>query len=146
MWNSALQGGVSITQVPFWELSKFTGSMMNGRCRLVILVDSVSSEHEMIKERDKREKVSTLGLTLAHACNVTKIWMVYDRLDDDVDFVNVSAHEFGHALGLRHVESKHSIMYDFYDFERPAGCITLEDALELCSHYDCMPSRVKNCG
>lgn len=145
MWNYALHDGLKIEEIPPWEISDKTGLTINGRCQPVVLFDVIDSSVKLIKERDASEKVSTLGLTFTHTCSVTKIFLVQDRLKEEEDFIIIAAHEFGHALGLRHVTSERSIMHDSYSALENAGCVTREDARELCNHYECRVSKVRHC-
>lgn len=146
MWSFALHDGIIIEEIPPWEMIDKMGRKIDGRCQPVILFDVVKSTSKIIKDRDTETKVTTLGLTRFRSCSVTKVWLVEDRLKDEDDFVNIAAHEFGHALGLDHVSSPRAIMHNLYNFGDNAGCITKDDARELCNHYECRVPKVRHCG
>lgn len=53
----------------------------------------------------------------------------------------VAAHEFGHALGLKHSTDPESVMYPNYRFRRAADLLSREDVANInalyskCEHY-----------
>jgi hypothetical protein len=145
MWKKALHNEMLIQEIPPWEIADKVGTLINDRCQPVVLFDVVTSSDQIIKNEDAKNNVTTLGLTITQNCDVTKVWLVKDRLINDNDFIVIAVHEFGHVLGLKHVKSKKAIMHRFYYSADSDGCITFEDAQELCSHYDCRPNKVVHC-
>lgn len=47
----------------------------------------------------------------------------------------VAAHEFGHALGLKHSTNPESLMYPTYKSSRPANILSREDVANINALY-----------
>jgi hypothetical protein len=76
-----------------------------------------------------------------------RVFLVYDYLIAAGIFRAVTIHEFGHSLGLSHVESPQAIMYahaSSKDANYPA-CITQADLSEFCRVNSCGTVKMYSC-
>lgn len=76
-----------------------------------------------------------------------RMYMVMDRLQDPHDCRLTGIHEFGHVLGLPHIEGpgmEGAIMYPYTIHERSA-CLKKEDLMLFCFVNDCGKVQMKPC-
>lgn len=80
-----------------------------------------------IKKWDAANKLSLLGIK--ETSTFTKVWLVSDKFETGHDEVITAAHEFGHVLGIGHVDDVLSTMNASYDVRQT--CITDKDIVAL---------------
>ncbi len=144
-WNTALYGGIAWSEIPNTtdSLAMSMGRRFRGQCQDVIVFDVVDDTDPRIAQRDasfktdEHPEIKTLGLTSRSECSLTFVWLVAPRLSNSRDFINVAAHEFGHALGLSHVKDETSLMNELYYSNVVKNCVTRSDVVELCENVGC---------
>jgi len=73
---------------------------------------------------------------------IINIIIVSDRLKTKEIYVSVVLHEIGHALGLRHMLTKFTIMYPTLDYA--SYHLTKEDMSQFCDIYNCNVNQLKS--
>ena len=149
IWSDALGGGITYHEIPNTanDLKMAAGHRFLGTCSRVILYDIVKADDQRIVDEDKEkenEHKQTIGLTYERPCGITLVLLVPERLKSHQDVVETAAHEFGHALGLDHVDSEGAIMHKTHS-EKTKGCLLPDDAEELCDNLHCLVDDVKLC-
>jgi predicted Zn-dependent protease len=100
----------------------------------------VTSLEPRVKEYDKDGLL--LGLAISDRFEPTQLWLVIDRLYSSEDVKMVSAHEFGHALGIGHVSTGVNVMSPRY---AGSTCLTEEDMSAFCDVYGCSVQQMVYC-
>lgn len=129
------------------HLTKFTNSKVsfNLHIDLVPLQDvnyienkliKIHSSSDIIKNSDENIKGTTLGLCFHNTDGTKHIYLVYDRLKDDITFKCTTMHEYGHHIYLDHTEGK-SIMNRHIDSNIMFP--TRIDAIEYANKFECSP-------
>lgn len=137
-WMIASNGLVKIEIVPTtWKsISENIGISQNlSTCNLVVVVNLGLPFDQIAIDADVGDPI--LGLTHRRPCSYTTIWLYEPELTSTRSWEIVSAHEFGHALGLSHINDSHSVMNEFYSDHKVLGCLTKNDMKEFCREYDC---------
>lgn len=146
-WDQALRGGVLLVQVPGTEVINFVGRRMGGWCQPTIIFDVIDSKNDLVVELDKKKEpgYKNVGSSIVSQCGLTQTFFVDDRLTDIVKFTDVAAHEFGHGMGLDHVDDARGIMFKHHGKNRGRSCLTKADAIELCENLRCKTDTVRYC-
>jgi len=98
----------------------------------------VDASHPSIAASDEKlEASTTLGLCEYMANDTKRLYLVIERLQDDIGFRTTTIHEFGHFIGLDHT-SKPSIMYKHNN--RNVLYPTHKDAIELAHKWGQLPN------
>lgn len=115
----------------------------DGTQRLVVMFHKAHSSADWVKSWDnsKMLKGQLLGLCVgSHLVDRMSTWLVMDRLTDERSQIWTSAHEFGHALGLSHVNDGVSLMSPFYSWKIDQQ--TGHDMVEFCKVWGCDVSQI----
>lgn len=102
-----------------------------------VLFRRATSGDDWVKKWDADHKPKTLlGLCQGDSLKeLTWLWLVENRLTTERAETIIAAHEFGHALGLDHIEDKASTMSEFYNTS--VQCLTVKDLQAFCKKHDC---------
>jgi len=135
MWEQATNGAV-ITHII--GISRPHSDNVLVRDIVVIFKKTTSDEPNVKTWDDQMKPTMLLGLASYEETNPSELtlvtaWIVTDRLINEQYGVWISAHEFGHALGLHHIDDTHSIMSPV---RSEATWLTEKDAREFCVRYD----------
>lgn len=138
LWERATRGRI-ITHVLTYDLSTETnvGTGVDGVEERAVLFRRASSGDEWVKDWDENHKQKILlGLCQGDSMRETAwLWLVEDRLVSSRSQVMIAAHEFGHAIGLKHVNDNRSVMSEFY--APSVNCLTVHDIEEFCLKHNC---------
>jgi hypothetical protein len=138
LWETATHGLLT------WQLKHYDESikpvssfgLKNGVIERSVLFKRVLSHEGWVKNWDRENHNTLLGLRESKSSSdVAVLWLVEDRLKTDTSEMIIAAHEFGHALGIDHVQDISSVMSEFY-----AGFvtgITSHDLTAFLKRYDC---------
>lgn len=103
-----------------------------------------SSLDDWVLEWDAKTKRFLLGQCRPSGPSSFELWIVSDRLSNSQTFMNTAAHEFAHALGVKHTDDKTSIMSSLQPGKPP--CLTEHDLDVLCDAIGCWSkSLTKEC-
>jgi hypothetical protein len=147
IWVKASRGLYTVEYVPLkWSsISNNKGDVLaSQRCKDVIVFEMLTSFDEIVMKHDKRKNQTTLGIGSHDECDISRAGIVADRIHSDHVFKMVAAHEFGHAMGLDHVDTRGSIMFHSIN-KNTKPCVQLDDAAEFCSHLLCRPEELAYC-
>ncbi len=135
MWDKATRGMITWRIMPFngYDTPAPDSDVLH---RLSVVFRRTTSDVAWVKEWDKGNKNVLYGL-----CRGNEVWLVQDRLKSRVVKTIIAAHEFGHALGLSHVEDKASVMSQFY--RTSIMCLTAGDLREFCDRYMCIDDDIE---
>lgn len=104
----------------------------------VVIINKSYSYDDWIKQKDSQfdnKNTVTLGYFIGSPVNShANIWLVSDRLTNDLARTIVAAHELGHSLDLWHVTDERSIMSALFNDNR---CLTIHDLEAFCSKHFC---------
>lgn len=144
MWERATSGLV------IWHLVPFTkdkpppapsGESDGVEHRSVMFRRAVSDD-QWVKDWDAEHKKTLLGLCQGNSLKETAwLWLVENRLTTPLSETIIAAHEFGHALGIDHIEDKASVMSEFYN--RETNCLTTHDLQAFCKKHGCSTEGLK---
>lgn len=102
----------------------------------------VTSIESAIKEQTG-EKIVLAGYTNS-SCQVKWILIVADRIETEDVYVEVTVHEMGHMLGLRHVTLQEmTCMYPSLEYS--TKCVTQLDTEQFCNIWKCDPEKMIPC-
>lgn len=92
----------------------------------------VSAEHPAIVESDSRLELDTIGLCEWMDNDTKRLYLVCDRINNDITLRTTAVHELGHFIGLGHTpmpsimhKSNNSVLYPTY-----------KDALEVSKRWN----------
>lgn len=108
--------------------------------RSVLFRRAVSTDEWVVKwDAEHAPKKTLLGLCQGNSLKeVTWLWLVENRLTSADSETIIAAHEFGHAIGLDHIEHKASVMSEFYN--TTTKCLSQADMEEFCKKHGCNPA------
>ncbi len=141
MWERATAGMVTWTAhvIGKDELpNELPQLQLDGSQKLVVVFHKGHSSDDWVKHWDANSKTGSKLLGMCFGDFMTErtgVWLVMDRLKSDFSQVWTAAHEFGHALGLKHVADKSSMMSEFYNWTVKGQ--TLHDMHEFCTVWGC---------
>jgi hypothetical protein len=131
LWEQATNGAVithfvGITHLPV--SNPFTHD-------IVVIFKPITSDDPVVKPWDDKMAPGWLiGLADPdEAPDAITVSLVIDRLPDEQHEVWISAHEFGHTLGLHHIDDWDSIMNKMFNQTKFPSRL---DINEFCTHYD----------
>lgn len=140
-WNVSTNGNFAFEIIPpDWDIIKgFVGKKLpNGRCYDVIGINMITPFHQRVAALDKRNNKRILGYAVRNECSSSPIKIITFRINNNQQMVWVTMHELGHAIGLKHVYSKKSLMYKFRNDEnKETSCIKKQDMQQLCLKLGC---------
>lgn len=112
---------------------------LDGSRLLVVVFHKAKSDDDWVKRWDdnkKAEGIKLLGMCFGdYNTERSGAWLVIDRLTNNNSQTWVAAHEFGHALGLKHVKDPASMMSEFYNYTVQNE--TIHDIVEFCNVWKC---------
>lgn len=138
MWERATSGLV------VWHLIAYDPShpppspdgRVDGVEHRSVLFRRASSGDEWVKKWDADNKKTLLGLCQGNSLKeLTWLWLVENRLTTETAETIIAAHEFGHAIGLDHIDDKASTMSEYYN--TAVKCLTEHDLQEFCKKHGC---------
>lgn len=143
LWERATSGMVS------WHVFPISGDDLpsespkrndDGTQTLVVVFRRALSTDQWVVDYDAKQNDGThlLGMLFGHsgyANDYTIAAIVADRQSSDRMETWTMSHEFGHALGLHHIEDMGSIMSAYYNFNVKAP--TKHDLTEFCKVWGC---------
>jgi hypothetical protein len=107
--------------------------------RAVLFRRAVSTDEWVVKWDEDHKPKTLLGLCQGNSLEeLTWLWLVENRLTTPEAQTIVAAHEFGHAIGLDHIDDKRSVLSEFYSKE--TKCLTVHDLQEFCKKHHCDPN------
>lgn len=112
----------------------------DGTQQLVVVFHKAHSSDEWVKHWDEKRHSKGSGTLLgmcfgSYSRERTRVWLVMDRLHSDNTMTWTVAHEFGHAIGLDHIDDKASIMSPHYNWRVKQQ--TAQDMVEFCRVWGC---------
>ena len=142
MWESATNGMIK------WHMLNFTSTPpvivqdhnTFPQKRTVVFMRTTTKTDWVMSFDKKNKPKSLLGMLVGNPLQLSYAYLVEDRFRTDNDEIIIAAHEFGHALGISHVEDFKSVMSELYlpNIE----CLTLSDLQAFCDLYGCRSSDV----
>lgn len=139
MWERATSGLVVWHMLPYDPAKPLPTpeGLIDGVEKRSVLFRRATSDDEWVKKWDVDHKPnSILGLCQGDSLKeVTWLWLVEDRLMTSEVETIIAAHEFGHAIGLDHIEDKASTMSRFYNASIKR--LTVYDLREFCKKHEC---------
>ncbi len=141
MWEKAVNGSLT------WQLQKFVptltipaprGEYEGVQYRTVLFRRAVSNDNWVIAWQNRPENNrSLLGICQFDSLyEVSVLWLVEDRLKTETDEIVIAAHEFGHALGIKHIDDKSSVMSTYY--VRSTKTLTKNDIDAFFNVHECI--------
>ena len=111
--------------------------VVNGTRLMSVVYRRASTVDPLVVEWDEENGKSLLGMCIGDPDDDTLlVWMVESRLTTPTMESLVSAHEFGHALGVEHVDDKKSLMSE--DFDSSVRCLSDHDVESFCESRGCL--------
>lgn len=149
MWERATNGLIVWHLFPYDPKSPPPpplGRLDDGSEQRSVLFRRALSSDGWIKKWDDDHKQRTL-LGLYHGDSMSELawlWLIENRLATPAAETIIAAHEFGHAIGLDHIEDKASTMSELYNSS--VKCLTAYDLQEFCKKHGCdVTMMVKAC-
>jgi hypothetical protein len=140
LWERATNGLIVWRLLPYADAKESKSSKEGVEYRSVLFKYASSFDDWVVKwdseNSTKQKSKSLLGLCeRSSSTDVIKLWLVENRLLSSKSEMIVAAHEFGHALGLDHVENVSSTLSESYN--KDVNCISIHDLREFCKRYYC---------
>ena len=136
LWERSLKGLMT------WKLvsASMPGNEIMSRKPIqkrYVTFDITSEQETWVVKYDNTHDSRLLGMYVGDSLQeYATIWLIVDRLHNKNAETIIAAHEFGHALGLDHVEDKVSVLSRLYAFD--VNELSKFDVREFCDHYDCL--------
>lgn len=129
------------------DIDDYISLCTNGNEKLIFIMNSTEEEYvKKINLLFGKILAYTIHLGRYSTCTLETIQFFdikeineYHNLDLNVFMVGI--HEFGHALGMEHIDNKQSIMHKTY--ENGLTFLTQYDIEEFCRVYSCTQSEIK---
>jgi len=143
MWERATSGLIVWHLLPYESLSTnppHPADGSNENERAVLFRRAVSSDEWVLAwSAEHGHKKNLMGLCQGDSSTeLAWLWLVENRLPTTVAEVVIASHEFGHALGLDHIDDKSSVMSEYYN--NTVRCLSQHDLAEFCKKYGCDPT------
>lgn len=142
MWERATNGLVVWQLLPYDPAHppKKPAGVHDGVEERSVLFRRATSDDEWVKKWDAEHKPKTLlGLCQGDSLKeLTWLWLVENRLSTPLAETIIASHEFGHAIGLDHIEDKASVMSEYHNPN--VKCLTAHDLSEFCKKHHCDPN------
>jgi len=97
----------------------------------------VASSDTIIASADEQFDSNILGLCQVMDNDTRKLYLVHDRINNDIVFRTTALHELGHFIGLDHTQ-RPSIM--FRQISPRVLYMTYKDAVEMAKVWQMLPS------
>lgn len=107
-----------------------------------IVVVKLSKFDEATKYYDELSRPNNILGEYERNGKVPRIFLVYDRMIGKTYYKGCLLHELGHAIGLKHIQEKGTLMYPQLD--DGAKYITNADLKEFCDLYHCSVEKLNH--
>lgn len=147
MWERSARGLLTweVKELTWDNIEEAKGAKRHGRCQDLVVFELALGDSDRVKKHDADPDVKrTLGIGRHVECGISRAWLVVERIHEWRTLKLVAAHEFGHAIGLDHVDEKGSIMYKSVG-EGTRDCPSKGDAEEFCDRFDCNVGETRYC-
>jgi len=145
LWERATNGAVT------WQVSPFDSSspptfprfqLFDGREHRYVLFRRASGDEAWVQKWDSDNSRLLLGQCVGDPTKeLATLWLVETRLPNPNAETMIAAHEFGHALGINHVDDTKSVMSELFD--STVRCLTSHDIRAFCNRHGCNFHRMK---
>lgn len=107
------------------------------RSQRAVIFRKTFSNTDQVKDWDESSGKYVLGMTVTPLLSIHRVaWLVADRMLDTKLWMLVAAHEFGHSIGLEHVNHLDSLMSEYIKADVLDGP-TPYDVREFCVKLGC---------
>lgn len=138
LWERGLNGHLVWHEVPGFDDNTHApvhgGTWEDGTQQRVVVFRKISAETADVKSWDSEQKKNLVGMCIGDALIVAHAWIIHDRIHDAAMFRVVVSHEFGHALGLGHVDDMNSTMSEYLNAVDNSKLST-KDVKAFCKAY-----------
>lgn len=129
-WQKETNYLVRVKIHPYADFSDMTEMLAEKNSLTFIKMDG---DNDYIKQTD--DKIGKILGLFVNKYSLNLVILVPERHETVFDFESTVMHEFGHALGLRHINQKWTLMYPYEDFG--SFTITKRDLKDFCYIYYC---------
>lgn len=114
------------------------------------LLGRFTSEAEFVRESDDESGAKLLG-RVSPSGGIHNPWrkpvrmvLIADRLDARDSWIATAVHEFGHVLGVPHVQAVQGVMFPYYIAHRHQ-CLKKPDLVAFCQVNECGSKKMHPC-